>query len=409
MSFLTSQPKPKPIFLSDFAQAHKLPILRALDYYDESPIKSYQLQHLEVHKQFVPNLCGYHTLYNMIEICKILKGQDITMSPNEIFNPANFWKFHFECINYLNRYADMYGYERTNGPWTHDQVRWGDLERDYVTPLTSDNPKFQYIMESTKDFKISHMTFEFQFNRIVYSVESLNRMQKEIDSFVQAKNKPVHHIKMVMMGITNHWFLFVAHRYMDHVEFWMLDSKNRDYLTWQKEQIDAFLNEENEKRKKEQKPVLNSFKLWVSHNAMLDSQISVNLLANCFLGNTSLHHFVADSEVRMLTKSFLEMFGYDGEGDVVKGINDLKQTFKNSQSTDRASLIERAKGFVQGYYTTLKPFLLDDNKRKILYPKIRNELLEIISVLRNMFENSGNQHLGRLVLTFQQLSLNSKL
>jgi len=258
ISLFSLAPKPNPLFLSDFAKAHKLPILRALSFYDDSPFKSYQLQHLEVHKQFVPNLCGYHALYNMLEICKVLKSQDISMNPNQLFNPANFWKFHLECVNYLNRYADTQKYNRKNEPWTHEQIKWGDLERDYVKPLTIHNPTFQALMASTKDFKISYMTFEFQFNRLVHTEESLHRMQKEIDCFINAKNSPVHHIQMIMMGITNHWFLFVAHRYKDHVEFWMLDSKNRDYLTWKKSQINEYLDEVNEKRIKEGKKPLNS-------------------------------------------------------------------------------------------------------------------------------------------------------
>jgi len=88
LSMLSIQPSPKPIFLSDFAGAFNLPILRTLDFNHVSPGKSYQLRQLEVHKQFVGNLCGYHALYNMIQVCKLLKTQDLSHSPNEIFNPA---------------------------------------------------------------------------------------------------------------------------------------------------------------------------------------------------------------------------------------------------------------------------------------------------------------------------------
>jgi len=78
----------KPIFLSDFAKAHNLSVLRTLDFYEISPTKSFQLHHMEVHKQFVFNLCGYHTLYNLIQILKLIKSQDLSMSPSELFNPA---------------------------------------------------------------------------------------------------------------------------------------------------------------------------------------------------------------------------------------------------------------------------------------------------------------------------------
>lgn len=39
-----------------------------------------------------------------------------------------------------------------------------------------------------------------------------------------------------MMGITNHWITFFAHKYNEKTEFWVLDSRNRDYLKWTKEE-----------------------------------------------------------------------------------------------------------------------------------------------------------------------------
>ena len=80
----------KPIFLSDFAQQYDLSILRSLEFSQDSHHKSYQLKHMQVHKQFVYNLCGYHALYNLIELCKLIKSQDLKKSPKEIFNPARY-------------------------------------------------------------------------------------------------------------------------------------------------------------------------------------------------------------------------------------------------------------------------------------------------------------------------------
>ena len=35
-----------------------------------------------------------------------------------------------------------------------------------------------------------------------------------------------------MLGVTNHWASFIAYKYNDNIEFYFLDSKNRDYLLW---------------------------------------------------------------------------------------------------------------------------------------------------------------------------------
>jgi len=113
----------------------------------------------------------------------------------------SFWKFHFECTTSLDKYAHDHGLNRTKYPWTYYHIRWGDLERSYVKPLTQNNKNFQALIASDKNFKISHMTFEFQFKRLMYSKEGLEKMQKEIDEFIADKNTPVHNIKMIMMGI----------------------------------------------------------------------------------------------------------------------------------------------------------------------------------------------------------------
>jgi len=413
LSMLSINTSPRPLFLSDFAKAYNLQILRTLDYNHISPNKPCQLKHLQVHKQFVGNLCGYHALYNMFQVCKLIKSQDLSLSPQEIFNPANFWKFHFECTKYLDHFADTHGYDRRCDPWTYRMIRWGDLERDYVKPLTMYNKAFHDLIGSDEKFKISHITFEFQFKKLVYSMESLERMQKEINEFVKSTKNPVHQIKMVMMGITNHWFLLFVHKFKDHIEFWMLDSKNRDYLTWKPEQIDAFLSEENERRKKEGESPLNNFRLWVAHNAMVDSQISVDLLANCFLGSTTLHHFVADSEVKMLQQGFLESFLLDPEANIHNEIARMKEVFnkkaKNEEERgERESLINAGVEFMKSYYTTLKSFLLND-KTKFLYPSTKQVFLDLVSIIYIMIKNSEEKNLGKLAKWFMGMMSNSHL
>ena len=165
----------------------------------------------------------------------------------------SFWRFHFECSRYLENYANIRQYDRTNYPWLDYNLRWGDLERVYVKPLTTENPKFQTVLKSDKDFKISHLTFEFQFKRMLYSAEGLVQMQNHIDEFIKVKDMPVHNISMIMMGVTNHWYLLFVHQYMDHIEFWLLDSNNFDYLTMNNEEIDASLDKVDERMIKEGK------------------------------------------------------------------------------------------------------------------------------------------------------------
>lgn len=35
-----------------------------------------------------------------------------------------------------------------------------------------------------------------------------------------------------MLGVTNHWVAFLSHKHEKGVHFYLLDSRNRDFLEW---------------------------------------------------------------------------------------------------------------------------------------------------------------------------------
>ena len=75
-----------PLFLSDFVQMHKIDLIRILNFKNLKTSKEYPLYHIKVHQQFVENLCGYHALFSLREILKLLKSQDIE-HPIHLYNP----------------------------------------------------------------------------------------------------------------------------------------------------------------------------------------------------------------------------------------------------------------------------------------------------------------------------------
>ena len=44
-----------------------------------------------------------------------------------------------------------------------------------------------------------------------------------------------------MMGITNHWVSFLAHKYNDKVEFWFFNSTNEDSLELTEQEIQDYV------------------------------------------------------------------------------------------------------------------------------------------------------------------------
>jgi len=189
----------EPVFLSDFIRKHNAPSMRTLNFTQKGTNLLYSLNHLQVHKQFIYNLCGYHTLFNLIQVARLLKSQNLD-EPFELFNPASFWKFHFTCSDYLDKYAAMKDLPRDKYPWTQYHIRWGDLERGFVKPLTDENSTFQKLISGNNNMKISQLTLHFQFQRMLYTQEGLAQLQAEIDDFIKDQNNPIHNIKFIMMG-----------------------------------------------------------------------------------------------------------------------------------------------------------------------------------------------------------------
>jgi hypothetical protein len=66
-----------------------------------------------------------------------------------------------------------------------------------------------------------------------------------------------------MMGVTNHWVSLLAHKYNDRVEFCFFDSNNRNCWNWNEAQRKLWLQKKNEKRIKQNKKPLDTFKMWV--------------------------------------------------------------------------------------------------------------------------------------------------
>lgn len=146
---------------------------------------------------------------------------------------------------------------------------------------------------------------------------------------------------------------------------------------------------------------------------MIDGQISVDLLANCFLGNTTLHHFVVDSEVKMLQQGFLESFLMSPDADIHEEISRMKELFSRKPKNmdergERASLISSGVEFMKSYYTTLKSFLLND-KAKFLYPNTKQVFLDILSIIYIMIQNSEDKNLGKLAKWFMDMMRHSHL
>ena len=86
----------KPLFLSDFIEQHKIDVIRTLNFKSSITSKEYPCYHIKVHQQFVGNLCGYHALFSVREVLKLLKSQDLN-HPINLHNPVRYIFKYISC------------------------------------------------------------------------------------------------------------------------------------------------------------------------------------------------------------------------------------------------------------------------------------------------------------------------
>ena len=170
----------------------------------------------------------------------------------------------------------------------------------------------------------------------------------------------------------------VAHRFEDKIEFWFLDSKNRDYLTWNEEEISKFLSTENENRKRDGKTVWKQFQIWVNHNAILDAQYTMDIIINCLLGNKNIFEYAVDAEVDVIYSGISSSPEFSKLFEQFQNINKIIEEYSNEQFN---KILEEVVGYCQSCGEPLYLLLLAKDKVKYMGKKSREILGKIGKIL----------------------------
>lgn len=260
------------------------------------------LTHLKVIKQHVPNLCGYHSLYNVLETVRYLKLKNPERRW-KIADSASFWKFHFRTTNFIVEEALRRGNEHY---WTVRNARYGDLERCFLKYLLQGNDHIMQHFERTNEFVSQLHTFAYQFNALMLERGEVLKQQESIDFFRTTRTECVLGF---MMGVTNHWVSLVAHHIGGYREYFFLDSRNRPYLHFTEEQIVQLYEEIGQERVHLGKKPFTNWELTVAHQGVKDIQQSVRILMSCLVGQTTLPQVVVSCKVQHLLDNFDQMPG----------------------------------------------------------------------------------------------------
>jgi hypothetical protein len=293
---LKNRPVPSILSLSETAEYQDLPSLSPLTFYTPSKYPVL-LNHYAIHKQFVPNICGYHALYSIIETIKYLKYKSFDRGWH-IAHPAYFWKFK----NRISHYLYDEGKKFDSDYWSEHNTLQGDLERTFLRHLLDNNAKIMKLFQDTDEFSVDLKIFSFQFKHVQMSSNEIVSLQESIDKFISAENKEV--VLCIMLGVTNHWTTLLAHKYNSFTEYFFMDSRNVPYLNYTEDQIAQHVEESNQKRREDGRKILTPFQIMINKQSVADLQRTLEILMNCLLGNTTLPSVVIEDKIGYMLENY---------------------------------------------------------------------------------------------------------
>ncbi|KRX02469.1 hypothetical protein PPERSA_10086 [Pseudocohnilembus persalinus] len=381
-----------PLFLTDFLQnvdfkfqerEKILTIKNFVHYYDQS--KKMQLFQVNTINQIIGNACGFHAAFNIIQSLKMLKSQNLEIIYNPlnknnmdfpIYNTAQFWKFKKQINDQIWKYAQKYQ-DISKWPWSYYDCQYGDFERTYWNYCQKYNKIFQEAFQSDQNFDIDVCTWSFQFGRLILGDYDMQNLQNKFDQFRNFKTNNKHKVIVFMLGINSHWQSLIAHKYNDRQEVYFFDSYNKDILNWAEKEITEYIQEIQNKKQNEGKQPLKDFNIWVFKNSIIDTQISIKLITDCLLGNTSLVDYKFNSDFKVFANQF--------EEDIVSQIyNKNNKNSKIQNLNDDQSLL--VLNWVENHYIDLQRFLLTKNSITFLDQNNRSivaQMKELINLTIN--------------------------
>ncbi|CAD8045951.1 unnamed protein product [Paramecium sonneborni] len=283
-------------------------IIRVVELQNEYIAMKQHFYHILVHKQNVPNLCGYHATYNLIQCVQSIKYK----IPPQFYDIAAFWTYVKRTQEFLKQYRSKYQMDSTTWPWRDSDIENGDFERTYLKSCLHAKPLFKttFQNEIIQDIKytVTNDTIFFQYGNIVNGYNERLVLQKKFDQFKDfqsSKNEEL--IQTYMLGVTNHWICFVAHKNIQGTQFIVMDSRNRDFFLWNEQQIRDFLQQDQLARPQRGQQPLNQFYLDLYEQGMKDLQQIITLLISWITGQTKLESYVSNQKIRVFLNPLIEL------------------------------------------------------------------------------------------------------
>lgn len=175
---------------------------------------------IKVHYQHSHSLCGFHSLFNMINFQKFLTENNSLKKMyflKRINSSAKFWKFYQKCLKLLLQNANLDEYDRK------DLSEYGPLDLSHLQYLLNNHDKQLKIVHK-KDI----ICLFYDYGYFQCSIERIISVQEYFEDFYKDLNKKTC---TVFLGIKNHWLtLVIVKEDKERCNYYFMDSKNKEEL-----------------------------------------------------------------------------------------------------------------------------------------------------------------------------------
>ena len=301
-------------------------------------------------QQYEGNICGFHSLFNMLNFIKFLKTQN-HLYIDKMNNNWKFYTFYYKTLKYILNNMQL------QKSAIKSLIKNGPLERYQFKFLISNNKKILSVLNNDENYDISILQFFYGFNRFNGTINEAINFQNGINNFLNKNNKKK--ILIIILGIVNHWNLFIIERDINNNnKYYFLDSRNYfnifniDYENPESDSMKKVINcyIENCKIKNNRNPSswsIDCFKVWIK-----DMNKSLEIIFDILNKKINLFDIIINEIFDIFVISFKESTFFNLDNDINLNCNEnIEKVFSFMKTNYPPSLFE---GEIYLYFINFK-------------------------------------------------------
>ena len=344
------------------------------------------------------NICGFHSLFNMLNFTKYLKTKNKIYIDN-MNNNWKFYKFYYKTLNYILNNMQL------QNSAIKSLIKNGPLERYQYRYLLSNNKKIISDLSNDENYDISILQFLYGFNRFNGTINEAINFQNGINNFLNNNNKKK--ILIIILGIVNHWnLLFIERDINNNNKYYFLDSRNYfdtfniDYENSESESMKKIINSyiENYKIRYNKNPsswFVDCFKVWIK-----DMNKCLEIIFDILNQKMNLFDIIINEIVDIFVNSFEENTLFNLDNDInLKCNENIEKVISFMKNNYPPSLF---KGEIYNYFIKFQY----ENLNKIISWNKFIKIIKAINYIIEYKEKSQNDEIINEMLNNYKISIN---